>query len=233
MSTLMLSIPPSGQAQVIEVPGETIQLEPLQQGVGGYVQALGLARDLIAWLNEDGVSLGLPINIPASALVYNLTGQAHRLHGTVLLTGGADSEGETLGLSPEQVAQFGGWRRVSIPQEEVLSWESQVVQYPYRGEPGIGYFPGPTPYGVVHCLLWRDDHGLVRGILNYYDFQAGIWEKPGNVNIFVHRQWKRRRIGTALYREAKRRWPTIALEDQRYTPEGLAFSQWLEGQGDR
>lgn len=114
----------------------------------------------------------------------------------------------------------------SIPQSLMFSWASQVQQYPWRGPEGISYFAGVMPNGTVHCLLYRERRGHVVGILNYYDKDFPPFEKAGNVNIFIHKNFKRRGIGTALWKEAQRRWP-VTLVGQRYSPEGAEFARAL------
>jgi GNAT superfamily N-acetyltransferase len=106
----------------------------------------------------------------------------------------------------------------------MLPWETQVIQYPPKGERGISYFAGPTSFGDVDCLLWRDDWGHVRGILNHYGMDCPPWEHKGNVNIFVDPQWRRRGIATALLTEAVRRWP-IDFDHQRYSRAGYETVQ--------
>lgn len=108
--------------------------------------------------------------------------------------------------------------------EPALSWESQVCQYPTRGPKGISYFRGECPDGeYVDCLLFRDKSGKVRGILNHYPNDMPL-EKKGNVNLYVHRKFQRRGIGSKLLAEADRRW-SLNFEQQRFTPEGWAFVQ--------
>lgn len=113
----------------------------------------------------------------------------------------------------------------TIPQDQLYSWGSQVCQYPYKGEPGISYQEGPIPSGIVHCLLYRNEKGHVRGILNYFDFLTE-WEKPGNVNIWVHPRHQGEGIGTALWNEAVRRWG-VTLSGQRFTEAGAKFAEAL------
>lgn len=112
---------------------------------------------------------------------------------------------------------------------DVFTWDSQVVQYPHRGDPGVSYFAGELSDGrVVDCLLHRDDKGILQGILNYY--REGVdWgpdEKPGNVNLWVKPGRERRGIGTELVQDAVRRWG-VSLEGQRYTVAGAHFALHL------
>jgi GNAT superfamily N-acetyltransferase len=117
--------------------------------------------------------------------------------------------------------------KATITPEHLYSWESQVRQYPYQGEPGIEYHAGVIKAGIVHCLLYRNDKGHIRGILNYFDFESE-WQKPGDVNIWVRRGSQGQGIGRALWLEAKRRWG-VSLEAQRnnMTPAGAAFANAL------
>jgi GNAT superfamily N-acetyltransferase len=117
----------------------------------------------------------------------------------------------------------------SIPSYALYTWDSQACQYPTFGEPGISYFAGVTDLGTVDCLLYRNERGVVVGILNYYDFDSP-WEVRGNVNVWVRRNAQGRGIGTALIEEAHRRW-TIDLDQQRFTPEGAAFAERLRERG--
>ena len=130
-------------------------------------------------------------------------------------------------------------RKVSIPQEEIYSWASQVWQYPEYGVPGLSYFLGRINRNgstatdflgagqKVDCLLWRDEHGLVIGVLNHYPTDFPL-ERAGNVNVFIEPSHKRQGIGTALVAEANRRWGPINMDQQRYTPEGAAFAERLD-----
>ena len=119
--------------------------------------------------------------------------------------------------------------RATIPSHMVLDWQGQACQYPPYGDPGISYFPGVTTHGTVDCLLYRNEKGVVVGILNHYGFDS-VWEKTGNVNVFVRRNAQRQGIGTALIHEAMQRW-TINLDQQHFTPEGVAFAERLRTDG--
>lgn len=105
------------------------------------------------------------------------------------------------------------------------SWESQARQYAYKDTPGIGFERHSVgqlgALDQVDCLLWRDDNGVLRGILNHYPTDSE-WEKAGNVNLWVDPGWQRRGIATALLAAAMKRW-TINLKQQRYTDDGILF----------
>lgn len=120
------------------------------------------------------------------------------------------------------------------PDAEALPWWSQVQQYPEIGEPGISYFAGEIEgYDVpVDCLLFRDGEGRLRGILNHYAIDYPPWEKAGNVNVFVDPTAQRKGIGTALAREAQRRWGPINVEQQSYTLAGVALMKHLLDSGE-
>jgi len=120
-------------------------------------------------------------------------------------------------------------RRATIP--EALSWDSQAEQYPAQGGPGIVYFAGETSLGTVDCLLFYDRKKRLRGILNYYAIDFPPWEKAGNVNVWVHPSTRRRGIATQLVRAAMQRW-RIDLDQQRFTPSGLALAEHLEASTD-
>jgi len=109
----------------------------------------------------------------------------------------------------------------------MLPWETQVVQYPESGPPGLSYFPGRTPLGVIDCLLWRNEAGEVVGILNHYPFRTPEGQEPGSFNLWVKPGWQRRGIGTQLGSEAERRW-TIDMDKQNFTAEGVAIGRRWE-----
>lgn len=114
--------------------------------------------------------------------------------------------------------------RATIPSEFIFSWESQAVQYPRTGPAGISYFRGDLDdrEEYVDCLLYRNDAGQLIGILNYYPQNIGVWEKKGNVNIWVKPTHQHCGVASRLLAEADRRWQ-IDFEQQRYTPAGLAL----------
>lgn len=123
-------------------------------------------------------------------------------------------------------------KKVSIT-EPILSFRSQVSQYPKNGEPGISYFKGEDDYlkgkgWWVDALLYRDKDGKILGILNHYpqdmpaEERGGPSERRGNVNIFIDPKSKRSGIASGLLKEAVSRYK-VDLNKQRYSKEGAAF----------
>ena len=106
----------------------------------------------------------------------------------------------------------------------ILDWESQTRWYPERGTPGLSYFAGQTPLGVIDCLLWRNEAGELVGVLNHYPFRTPEGQEPGTFNIWVKPGWQRRGIATRLGKEALRRW-SIDMNKQAYTTDGLALAE--------
>lgn len=86
-------------------------LETLQQAVEGLVQAIDIAEDLTMWCNEEGKMINLPHNpygqaFWETAFPISEFGRTDYIVGDIVLTGGTDAEGETLGLSVAQVFQI-------------------------------------------------------------------------------------------------------------------------------
>ena len=145
-------------------------------------------------------------------------------------TGDADS-----GVKKNSITYRGKrWKdkKVSI-FEPILSFRSQVSQYPDSGPPGVSYFRGEDDDlrkkgWWVDALLYRDKDGKVLGILNHYpqdmpaEQRGGPSEKKGNVNIFIDPKNKRSGIASELLKEATARYK-VDLNKQRYSKEGAAF----------
>jgi hypothetical protein len=76
-------------------------LATLQKAVGGLVQAIDLG-EFTMWCNDEGKMLSLPHNPYGQAFWTVAYGNTDYIVGDIVLTGGADSEGETLGLTAHQ-----------------------------------------------------------------------------------------------------------------------------------
>lgn len=107
--------------------------------------------------------------------------------------------------------------------ETMFGFDSQVEQFDRVGPSGISYVKGELSATThVNCLLYRDDDGVLIGVLYHYPQDVTPWEKAGNVNVLVDPAQQRRGIGSQLLREALRRW-VIDLDAQDYTAAGRNF----------
>ncbi len=102
-----------GQKSVVEFEfRKSYQL--LSDAVGGMIECVGL-KDADLWCNENGISEGLDLNMIASAIYSNAFGAGNPVLGNVIITGSVDAEGETLGLTDEQVAYWLEYNKKVIP----------------------------------------------------------------------------------------------------------------------
>ena len=142
---------------------------------------------------------------------------------------------------------------VEVSMAPAFSWRSQAQQYDEQGQRGIQLeshwvegsierFPDQEPGGAeylnslpnvsrVDCLLYRDNDGTLSGILNHYDGKNPL-EKLDAVNIWVRPDRQRQGIATVLLRDAKRRWPGVTAEKQRYTQDGIKLLAALIKRGE-
>lgn len=99
-------INPNGILEVLDLtldPDE--ELARLHTAVGGYVQAVNPNPQTTLWLNEDGKMMELPINRAAIALWEALQpGGATTVRGAVVVTGGADANGDSQPIDPSTEA---------------------------------------------------------------------------------------------------------------------------------
>lgn len=80
----------------------------IKNGVGGWIECVHLANlgGVDMWVNEEGKLDGLPVNPIATLAWIRDYGMTDVIVGNVVFTGGADEEGETLGLNDEQLANI-------------------------------------------------------------------------------------------------------------------------------
>jgi hypothetical protein len=86
-------------------------LELAQKTVGGWIQLVRLGDRGDLYLNEEGKLDGLPQNPTATALYSEEYGLNDFIVGDVIITGGADNEGNTVGLSNEQLEKLFDYNR--------------------------------------------------------------------------------------------------------------------------
>lgn len=90
----------------LEANEEGIHLDAMYREIGcDLVECVGLRDDLDLWVDEEGkLKDGWEPNLPATAILYR-HGRRDLVAGTALLTGGADRDGNTLGISDETAAE--------------------------------------------------------------------------------------------------------------------------------
>jgi len=79
----------------------------IKESIGGGIFQCIYLPELNAdmWIDDEGKLFSEPvINAFGSALWVNSYGMTDMIVGDIIITGGADSEGKTLGLTQEQVA---------------------------------------------------------------------------------------------------------------------------------
>ena len=79
----------------------------ISDAVGGLIELVSLTKhDADMWINENGKYECEFQNPIATALWAEMYGTTDVIMGDVIITGGSDAEGETLGLTNEQIKFF-------------------------------------------------------------------------------------------------------------------------------
>lgn len=144
-----------------------------------------------------------------------------------------EEQGETEDPSNKAVARTGSLGlTANVPDGQMYSWESQAVQYPPKGPPGISYFRGQLDQQLyVDCLLYRDEAGDLVGILNHFPTDFPPHERAGDQSVWVHPGRRRQGIGSALITEAFFRWgpvPGAGDGELKLTASGVQMLQGME-----
>jgi hypothetical protein len=85
-------------------PGKSYQL--LQAGVEGLFDCVSIKQNLDLWLNDSGKIDRLPMNEIGTYLYRTRFKTEDYIAGNIVLTGGADEEGETLGIDDTELEQI-------------------------------------------------------------------------------------------------------------------------------
>ncbi len=92
--------------------------ELIKNTVGGLIEVVRLENaDL--WVNENGIAERLPLNLIATALYSDTFGATNPILGDTIITA-SDDEGETIGLTDEQVAHYLAYDKKIIPTAFLL-----------------------------------------------------------------------------------------------------------------
>lgn len=87
----------------------------LSDTVEGMIECVRLSENEDMWCNENGIAEGRPLNMIASAIYSETFNAGNPILGNVIITGGADDEGETLGLSDELIEKWLAYSTQVIP----------------------------------------------------------------------------------------------------------------------
>lgn len=99
-----LAITTLGEVKILDLSDKS--LETLQEAVGGYVQAIDLSDTMSMWCNEEGKMMSMPHNPFGQAFWEKVYGRTDYIVGDIVLTGGTDKDGETMGLNDKQVKEI-------------------------------------------------------------------------------------------------------------------------------
>ncbi|MFI0743431.1 DUF3846 domain-containing protein [Streptomyces sp. NPDC021100] len=99
-----LLVTPQADFVPINLPGDTESRLVVLRSVlrCDYVDVVALTSQLDMWLDDEGL-YNHPVNRIATALAARFGFVYQDYHGPVLLTGGADSEGDTLPLTRDKL----------------------------------------------------------------------------------------------------------------------------------
>ena len=97
----VMSISTDNIVEIKEV--ESIEYETLSTAVNGMIELVSINKDIDMWLNEEGKIIGLEPNVIASMIFYKAFSQLDIIKGNVIITGGSDDDGNTVGLSDESI----------------------------------------------------------------------------------------------------------------------------------
>jgi len=105
-----------GDKEVVEFNNST-SYNVLREAVGGWIEQVWFDEyNFTLWVNEEGKLEGLPQNPIATALWVDEYDKTDVVVGNVIITGGADDDGNTLGLTDEQVEFLLAYdKRVTYP----------------------------------------------------------------------------------------------------------------------
>jgi GNAT superfamily N-acetyltransferase len=118
---------------------------------------------------------------------------------------------------------------IALSPAAIPEFRQQAREFAAVGAPGMTRLVvrlQPTErYNVscdVDCLLYRDKHGKLRGILTHHPYAVPPFASAHDVMINVEPRYRRKGIARRLLRRALELWP-IDVHNQRCTADGAAF----------
>jgi hypothetical protein len=115
----ILVIPVTGDTTLVDLPkGDGLRV--MQAAVGGYIELIRLAPDLLMYVNEEGLIHNLPFNGRASALLLSM----YEISGNPTPIGGHDLRGDVFIIGDD-----GGPENAPIP-DGWIDWLKSVELWP-------------------------------------------------------------------------------------------------------
>lgn len=96
-----LKITTTAEYAVLDLDAPAGSLKVLQDAVDGLIEPVALTPALEMYVNEEGLFRD---DLAGNAWVALMTGRL--IKGDVVITGAVDDEGETIGLTDEQIASL-------------------------------------------------------------------------------------------------------------------------------
>jgi hypothetical protein len=93
----------------------------LSDTVEGMIECVRLSENEDMWCNENGIAEGRPLNMTASAIYSETFNAGNPILGNVIITGGADDQGETLGLSDELIEKWMAYSKQVVPTSYLVN----------------------------------------------------------------------------------------------------------------
>ncbi len=101
-------------------------LSVLQSAVEGYIECVRLTDTLEMWVNENFIAENLSLNILGSIFYKENFDKDMPILGNIIFTGGADEEGETLGLNPREIEYLFACAKTAEPV--LRAWEAHKAE---------------------------------------------------------------------------------------------------------
>ena len=82
---------------------DKIDYEMLSTALDGMIELVSISDDIDIWVNEEGKIRQLPLNVYGTLLWNKVLNQPDVIAGNMIITGGVDETGETVGLSDANI----------------------------------------------------------------------------------------------------------------------------------
>lgn len=110
MSRMALKITADGELTEIDLD-ERGSYRTLNEALGWF-EVYTFSPTVDVWISEEPLP-GMSENATATRMLTKSRGVRTVIRGTAVITGGSDSDGETLGLTPEQIVTYRGIHSLS------------------------------------------------------------------------------------------------------------------------